>query len=177
MSYNVTWRIVTYITAGPMLLMSSLWPAYAEANTRGDITWMRFAYARSRRLTLVILTVGCIGLLVAGKRIIRVWAGPPAVPTTGLLCLMCLWMFIFAVAMYQSCLMGAVNRVKRQAISGIIAAATNLALSILWVRRYGPAGVLLATIVSYLLFVVAVQTVEVRRILRGDFLSDALQRS
>lgn len=173
-SYNVTWRIVTYITAVPMLLTSSLWPAYAEANTRGDIAWIRSAYARTRTLTLAILTVGCIVLLVAGERIIRAWAGPQAVPTTGLLHLMCLWMFIFAISVYQSCLMGAVNRVKRQAISGLIAAAANLALSILWIRRFGPAGVLLATIVSYLLFVVAVQTIEVRRILRGDFLSDAV---
>jgi hypothetical protein len=34
----------------------------------------------------------------------------------------------------------------------------------------GAAGVVLATIVSYLIFIVVVQTWEVRRILRGDFL-------
>jgi O-antigen/teichoic acid export membrane protein len=60
--------------------------------------------------------------------------------------------------------------VGKQAISSSLAAVANLALSILWVKTMGPAGVLLATIVSYLVFIVAIQFMEVRRILRGDFM-------
>jgi O-antigen/teichoic acid export membrane protein len=86
-----------------------------------------------------------------------------------LLRLMCVWMFIFAITLNQSCLMGATYRVGKQAIYGILAAAANLILSILWVKTIGSAGVLIATIVSYLVFIVAMQTWEVRRILRGDF--------
>lgn len=168
--YNVTWRVVSYITAVPVLVFPSLWPAYAEANARGDLPWIRSAYARTRTFTLAVLTVGCLALLLAGRSIIRLWAGPAAVPNAGLLHLMCLWMYIFAITLNQSCLMAAVNRMQWQALFGSIAAAVNLALSILWVRRLGPTGVLLATIVSYLALVVLVQTLEVRRILRGDFL-------
>lgn len=168
--YNVTWRIVSYITAVPILVFPSLWPAYAEANTRGDLPWIRSAYVRTRTLTLAVLTAGCLVLLAAGRPIIRLWAGPAAVPDPGLLHLMCIWMFIFAITLNQSCLLAALNRMKLQAIFGSIAAIGNLTLSILLVRPFGPAGVLLATIVSYLVCVVLIQSIEVKKVLRGDHL-------
>ena len=60
---------------------------------------------------------------------------------------------------------------SKQVIFSSLTAVANLALSIHWVKTMGAAGVVLATIVSYLIFVVAVTTWEVRRILRGDFLA------
>ena len=59
---------------------------------------------------------------------------------------------------------------SKQVIFSSLTAVANLALSIHWVKTMGAAGVVLATIVSYLIFIVVVQTWEVRRILRGDFL-------
>lgn len=168
--YNVTWKIVSYITAAQVIFFPALWPAYSEAHARGDLAWIRSAYARNRWITIAVLTIGCAVLLVAGRRIIFLWAGAAAVPSAALLRLMCLWMFIFAITLNQSCLMGATYRVSKQAIYGPLAAVVNLILSILWVRTMGPTGVLLATVVSYLVFIVGMQSWEVRRILRGDFL-------
>jgi FkbM family methyltransferase len=168
--YNVTWRLVSYVTAVPILFVPALWPAYAEAHAKGDLAWIQGAYARSRWTTLAVLGAGCAIFLAAGQRIIRLWAGPAAVPSTALLALMCVWMVIFAITLYQSCLMGATSRVARQAVYGPAAAVVNLALSVVWVRTFGSLGVLLATVVSYVAFVLAPQAWEVKRILRGDFL-------
>lgn len=165
--YNVTWRIVTYITMFQSLAYASLWPAYSEAYAKGALAWIRSTYARNRWITIAFLAVGSGVLLSAGRRIIFLWAGAAAVPSAALLRLMCVWMVIFAFTTNQSCLMGATTRVKKQAIFSILAAAANLVLSIVWVRTMGVVGVLLATIVSYLLFIVIAQTLEVRNILRG----------
>lgn len=174
--YNVTWRIVSYITAVPILIFPALWPAYSEAYANGDLAWIRSTYARTRWVTLAVLTAGCPVLFFRGQYLIGLWAGPAAVPSLVLIRLMCVWMFIFAITLNQSCLMGATYRVGKQAIYGPLSAVVNLVLSILWVRTLGPVGVLLATIVSYIIFVVAMQTWEVRRILRGDFLQGRQQR-
>lgn len=168
--YNVTYRLVNYVMGIQMLMMPSLWPAYSEAYAKGEIGWLRSAYNRARLVTISILIVGGAVLLLFGKKIIHWWAGASAVPDNPLLWMMCLWMAICAITVNQSTLMGAVSRVKRQAIFGGIAALCNLAFSIYWVRRFGPLGVISATVLSYVLFVLLVQTLEVRRILRGDFL-------
>ena len=173
--YAVTWRLVAYITAVQALVLPALWPAYSEAYAKRDLPWIRSTYNRVRWISAAALVIGCSVMLVAGREIIRIWAGPAAVPSALLIRLMCVWIVICVFTMNQSCLMGATFRVSKQAISSVLSAVVNLALSILWVKTMGPTGVILATIVSYLIFIVAVQAWEVRRILRGDFLAGSRQ--
>jgi O-antigen/teichoic acid export membrane protein len=52
---------------------------------------------------------------------------------------------------------------RLQAWCSLAAAALNLALSICWVQRIGALGVILGTIVSYLLVLVVPQTLQVFR--------------
>jgi O-antigen/teichoic acid export membrane protein len=174
--YNVTWRLASYVTAVQALVAPALWPAYSEAYAKGDLAWIRSTYARNRWVTIATLIGGCTLVLFAGRKIISKWAGPAAVPPVDLLWLMCVWMVIFSFTLNQSCLMGATYRVAKQAVISPLSAIVNLFLSILWVRPFGPLGVLLATIVSYVIFIVAVQAWEVRRILRGDFLRHYQER-
>lgn len=166
--YNVTWRLITYANTVQILSSQALWPAYAEAWTRGDMPWIRAAYKRMRWVTAGTLGVACAILIPFGRSIISIWAGRVAVPGMSLLLLMCVWMVIYAVTMNQSCLMGATSRVGKQAISSLLAAVANLGLSIYWVQRMGTFGALLGTVVSYLIFILGVQTFEVRSILAGE---------
>lgn len=168
--YAITWRLVGYITAVQTLVIPALWPAYAEAYAKGALGWIRSTYNRVRWISAAVLVVGCSTMLLVGRAIIRIWAGPAAIPSALLVELMCVWIVICVFTTNQSCLMGATFRVSKQAVSSSLSAAANLALSIFWVKTMGPVGVVLATIVSYLVFIVAVQSWEVRRILRGDFL-------
>lgn len=169
--YSVTWRFVGYLTALQSLVLPSLWPAFAEAWSTGNMNWIRTTYSRLRWVTIAALSIGSIVFVTIGRQIIQIWAGPSAVPSPWLLRLMCLWMIILAITANQACLMGATNRVKKQAISSCVAAVLNLTLSILWIRTLGVIGVLLATIVSYVVFILFVQTGVVRSILQTENLS------
>jgi O-antigen/teichoic acid export membrane protein len=110
-----------------------------------------------------------IGLL--GRPVIRIWAGPPAVPGRLLLWLMCGWVILLACGLNQAVLLSATSRIRLQAVYSLIGAAANLGLSIYLVRLIGVPGVLIGTLVSYILFGLAPQGYEVRNILRGDYLS------
>jgi O-antigen/teichoic acid export membrane protein len=167
--YAITWRLVGYIAAVQSAIIPALWPAYSEAFAKGDLAWIRSTYNRVRWASAGALAVSCSLVLLEGRQIIRIWAGPAAVPSTLLIQLTCVWIVICVFATNQSCLMGATFRVSGQAISSSISAVANLALSIYWVRTMGTTGVVLGTIVTYLVFIVIVQAWEVRRILRGDF--------
>jgi hypothetical protein len=65
----------------------------------------------------------------------------------------------------ESCLLAAVNRTREQGVLSIIAAALNLALSIVLVQRFGSVGVIAGTILSYLLVLVVPQSLIVREML------------
>jgi O-antigen/teichoic acid export membrane protein len=168
--YAVTWKFVGYVSVLQSLLVPSLWPAFSEAYLGRDIVWISKTYGRVMRATLVTVGVGSLLLGFAGRWIIGLWAGKAAVPGLALLWCMCFWAVLCCICTNQAALLAATQRLRLQAAMGTLAAILNLVLSVVLVKRYGPIGVLSATIISYLLFIVLPQTWEVRRILRGRYL-------
>ena len=160
--YSVTWRMVGFVAVLQSLLFPALWPAYAEAHARSDYGWIRRTFAVTMTGTLA-LNAGCVAiLLVIGRGLIRLWAGPAAVPPRSLLVAMCVWALISGLMTVESCLLAALNRTRAQAVLSILAAGVNLVLSIMWVRQFGSLGVIAGTIVSYLAVLVVPQTMIVR---------------
>jgi len=163
--YTITWRLASYGSSLPALLSPALWPAYSEAFARRDMIWIRRTYRRMQRSSAVILAVVAVALFFTGKTVIRIWAGDVAVPSTLLLGCMCFWMVMYGWTVNQACLMGATQRVGLQAVSSLLASFANLGLSIYLIRYLGVSGVILGSILSYVLFVVFVQSWVVRCIL------------
>jgi O-antigen/teichoic acid export membrane protein len=168
--YAVTWRLVSYASALQSLLVPSLWPAFSEAYAGHDMTWIRAAYHRVMRATLLTVTSAALFLGFAGRWIIGLWAGNAAVPGSVLLWFMCFWTILSSITINQAALLAATQRLRLQAVCSTLTAILNLVLSIVLVQRMGAIGVLLGTIVSYLLFIILPQTWEVRRILGGKYL-------
>ena len=156
--YNVTWRLVGFAMALQTVLTPALWPSYAEAYVRGDMRWLRKSFATIIASTVGIVLIVSVILLIFGKRMILIWAGPHAVPTQLLLALMCFWLVLSTFMSNTSILLLATNKVRAQAWLSSVAAVLNLGASIYLVQRIGSVGVLLSTIVSYLLLLVVPQT-------------------
>lgn len=163
--YSVAMRVVMYAQLAPAFVFPSLWAAYAEANARGEFDWIRRNYRRTLRVSTALTVAPLIVLVIAGRWIIRQWAGPQAVPSESLLLLMAVWAVVSGVAGVQSCLLGAVQRNRVQAAVSVVAAVANLVLSILLVQRNGVIGAVEGTLLSYVL-IVGPQTWEVRSYFR-----------
>jgi O-antigen/teichoic acid export membrane protein len=159
--YSVTWRLVGLAAVLQSLIFPALWPAYAEAYARGDYGWIRRTFSLTMRGTLAI-NVGFVMLLMFfGRIMIRVWAGPTAVPTFPLLLAMAGWALISGFMSVESCLLAALNRTREQAFLSIVAAVVNLSLSIALVRHIGALGVIGGTILSYVFVLVIPQSLVV----------------
>jgi len=163
--YSVTWRLFTYTTMFQILANPSFWPAYAEALSRGDRTWVRRSFRLNFRITVVSTATLALPLVLFGRWFIDKWAGKAAVPSSALLVWMGIWSVIYAAMSTQSCLLASSGRLKAQMIYSILAAAVNLLLSIIFVQSIGLTGVIMATVGAFLICVVVPQTLEVKRIL------------
>lgn len=164
--YAVSWRLVGFTAILQSLVFPALWPAYAEAYARRDFVWMRQAFRLALRATLALNLVCAVGLILFGKTAIRWWAGTAAVPSSSLLAAMALWGVISGFMTVESCLLAAVERTREQGILSVVAAAVNLALSVVLVQRIGAVGVIAGTILSYLLVLVVPQSLIVRSVMR-----------
>jgi len=175
--YSVTWRVVGMTAVMQGLFFPALWPAYAEAYARGDHTWVRRAFRITFRGTMALNLVFAALLLALGRTVIRWWAGPFAVPSLSLLGAMALWAIISGAMTVESCLLAAVNRTREQGVLSVVAAGLNLGLSIVLVQRVGPLGVIVGTILSYLIVLVVPQSLMVRSVLKAESSSVGLQNS
>lgn len=163
--YSVTWRLVGYAAALQIVITPALWPAYAEAYVRRDLAWIRRTLTLVMAATIGVVVCVCGILVLEGKAIIRMWAGPAAVPTESLIVAMGAWILISTFMANTSTVLLATNETKMQAQLSVLAAAVNLGLSIWWVQRIGSIGVILATIASYVLVLVIPQTLQVLKVL------------
>jgi O-antigen/teichoic acid export membrane protein len=165
--YSVTWRVVSLGAVLQALVFPALWPAYAEARARGDITWIRSTFAIVMRTTIALNVAWAVFLLAFGRLGIGLWAGPAAVPPRSLLLAMAFWSVIAGFMTAQSCLLGALNHTRVQAVASVLAAIVNVALSIVLVVRIGSLGVILGTIISYVVVLVVPQSFAVISAIRN----------
>ena len=166
--YSVTWRLVGLAGLLQSLIFSALWPAFAEAYACRDYVWIRSTFSLAMRGT-VAFNLACVTLLVLfGRTLIRLWAGPAAVPTSLLLLAMGVWAIISGFMSVESCLLAALNRTREQAILSLVAAILNVLLSITLVQHIGSTGVIGGTILSYLLVLVLPQSLIVWHLFKTE---------
>ena len=174
--YSVTWRLVGFAAVLQALIFPALWPAYAEAYAKRDYGWIRRTFSLTMKAT-VALDLCCVAVLIVfGRTLIRVWAGPAAVPKFALLLAMGAWALISAFMSVESCLLAALNRTREQAFLSIVAAVVNISLSIVLVRHIGSLGVIGGTILSYVFVLVIPQSVLVGRIFKELETVDAARK-
>lgn len=166
--YSVTWRLVGLAAVLQSLIFPALWPAYAEAHAKGDYNWIRKTFASTMKATVALNFFCVIGLVLFGRALIRIWAGPAAVPSRQLLLAMGIWAVVNGFMSVESCLLAALNRVRQQAVLSIVAAALNVGLSLILVRHIGSLGVIGGTILSYLMVLVVPQSLIVRGVLKTE---------
>lgn len=163
--YNVTWKLAGYAAILQTAIFPSLWPAYAEAYARRDYAWVRNTFWMAVKMAGGTCAAAMLVMVFFGRDLIGWYVGPVAVPTRALLYGICCWTMLSTIMDLQACLLAALNRVRLQGILSVIAAALNIALSIFLVKRIGSLGVVLGTILSYVLTLVVPQTMLVWKVL------------
>jgi O-antigen/teichoic acid export membrane protein len=107
----------------------------------------------SAAASLALGTVLAVPLVLLGRPLIGAWAGAAAVPTLAVLAWMGAWSVIQSVMTAVACFLFATDKLAPQAVIGAVGVLVNLALTIWWAHLFGTAGVIAATVVSYLIMI------------------------
>ena len=107
-------------------------------------------YLIAMRAALLFATCGAILLWAAGPHLIGLWAGPGVYPGARVFALQIGLFTILVLTAPSRAILAATTNHYRYAAVTIGEGLLNLTLSLLWVRRYGLAGVIGGTIVASL---------------------------
>jgi len=168
--YNLTQRLFNLFGVVQNAFMLPLWPAYAEANARGETNWMRRTLGRSvfATLTLTILPMA-VGAWFAID-IIRVWVGhgqDAVLPSPTLLWLLFGWNAVVFLQQPFGYLLAGVSAVRRLTWYSVLSTLITVALMLWLVQMWQQEGVVFALIVGSLPFNLVACMVEALRFLRS----------
>lgn len=142
-----------------------MWPALAEAMTRGDLTWARTRFVRVAALGVGGSALVSVVLVLIGPWVIRIWVGESLVPSRGLLLAFAVWT-VYSLGMGQASLvLNAARVVRPQLVMAVLMAAANIPLSIYLTREIGLAGPLIGSLIAHVCFAGVPTIVFVRRVL------------
>ncbi|MCF6177767.1 MAG: oligosaccharide flippase family protein [Geopsychrobacter sp.] len=151
-TYSVTFKL---FSIPPIILgffIPALWPAYAEASSRGDKNWVRDMFTKSLRLSLWINLPLTLLLVGAGPWIISKWAGDIVAPSFALIAGLGLWSVLNVLGGNFSALLNGLHIVRFQVITASLMAVANIGISIYLVKTIGVSGAVYGSVVSLIIF-------------------------
>jgi O-antigen/teichoic acid export membrane protein len=139
--YAVTNRMMMLIVTVCNVALTPLWPAYGEAFARGDRAWVRRVFGRTLRAVGLVWVPLATVLVLAGPTIIRLWAGPAAVPSLSMLVALVFYALSLVLGMVVAYPLNGIGELSSQLIGGGIMAVLHVPLAFYLCRKMGPTGV------------------------------------
>lgn len=163
--YAVAWKLFTLISVPAGLVLLPLWPAYAEAATRGDMDWVRLTFRRSMRLVAAVVIPASALFVLLGREVIQVWTGSAVHPSFALMCALGVWTVIYGLSMAASVMLTGLRAMRLQVTTWGLAALVNVPLSVVLASALGVEGAILGSLAAVVAFVTVPYCVAVPRIL------------
>jgi O-antigen/teichoic acid export membrane protein len=162
--YTIVFQAFLFVPALVRVLLNPLWPAYGEADARGDKEWVEKTFSRSLKASLMITGLTALTLFFFGGNLVALWAGKEFLPPRFLL----LSLGINSVLLYGwgdpvAMFLNGTGKVAVEVKWAIPMAIVNIAISILLTLRIGISGVAWGTSLSYFFLMVIPITLFLRR--------------
>lgn len=129
-----------------------LWPAFGEALESGDSIWIKKAFIRSLKLSLLIgVTIGLAMILLA-PTIIQLWVGEEYKPDISLLFGFALFTIVLNYNGVLSVLLNSSSLVQKQLIPMGLTAIFSVGLKLYFTKKYGISGTVWGTVIAWSVF-------------------------
>jgi O-antigen/teichoic acid export membrane protein len=140
--------------------------AFGEAKARGDSRWIRDAYKNATLASLVIGIPVVLSIALVAKPLIRIWAGPAALPGPVLVLWLSIYTLISIALMPTGAMLCGLESVGKLALSLTLCAIGIVSFGIPSVKWWGLSGIAFAMAANKFVTFWPIQVYEARRLLR-----------
>ena len=152
--YSVITKLFEGILMMIGIIFTPFWPAFGEAKTRGDHSWIKAALGRSMGATLVMTLFASLFVVLFYERIFAWWVGSKIVFSFGLVFLYSVWMVLKGLGVTYSMFLNGMNAIRLQLIIASTFTVVSIIAKIVMVSAFGINGLIIAMICVYSVCVV-----------------------
>jgi O-antigen/teichoic acid export membrane protein len=144
--WNLAHRLLGLFSVAQQILLTQLWPAYTEANARGESAWLQRSYRRSIQAGLLLVALPQVLFVFWGAPAVAWWTGDAVQLGAGFA--LCVGLQAAAMSLTQApaFLLNSLGRVRGQAVYGVGATFGVLVASPWLVREWGLSGMALGVV-------------------------------
>jgi O-antigen/teichoic acid export membrane protein len=165
--YAVAARLFSLPTVAVAVIAAPLFPAFAEANARGDTLWLRRSARRLFFAGLIVAGIPAVVLAASGQRVVALWAGPQISPSLGLLFALAVWVVLDSVRITLATLFAATKEYRVQLLAFGVYVPLGIVARLIGARLYGLQGLVVAHIVCFVICVVTPFAWKARAVISG----------
>lgn len=153
--YDIVFKIFSIPIMAHGMLTAPLWAAYTDAYHRKDYLWLKSTLKKQLKIFLLFV-IATIALCFASPTIIRLWIGTEITISNSLILSIALFVLISIWSAIFSTFVNALNLLRLQRTTALIAMCINIPLSIYLAKQFniGIAAVVLGSCVALSLFAI-----------------------
>ncbi|MBC7793786.1 MAG: oligosaccharide flippase family protein [Clostridia bacterium] len=167
--YAVPNRLFSAITVFVNIAINPFWPAFGDAQARGEFAWIKAALLRGFVVAFALSGGACFLVFLLFDQIIGLWLHDAFVADHGVVAALALWTTLGSSLYIFNIYLASVGKMTAPAVVAVIMSALALVLKIVLVRKIGVAGVVWATIIACVLVTLPGHALLVRRALNKVF--------
>ena len=135
--YAVPARLFSCINFAVALVVQPLWPAYADAAARNDVSWVRQAFKRSLLFSLAFSILAASGIYVFRDPIFNVWTGSALAVDERILAALAVWAVIESISTAIAMLFNGLHIVRFQVAISIILTVASFPVRWFFLQNFG----------------------------------------
>lgn len=162
-SYNIAYKYITIAMMILTIMMAPLWPAFTEAYTKQDYTWMKNVYNKMCKLWGV-LAIAVILMIVVSPVVYKLWIGNKASIPLMMTVLIGIYTIIHSWDAIQINMINGIGTIKLQTLITLLGLMAHIPLSLFLGRYIGCYGVIISMIVINIIYS-TIFTIQISKIL------------
>ena len=162
-SYNIAYKYITISMMILTIIMAPLWPAFTEAYTKNDYSWMKNVYNKMCKLWGG-LTVIVILMIIVSPIVYQLWIGEKAHVPLIMTVLIGIYTIVHSWDIIQVNMINGVGAIKLQTYITLIGLIVHIPLSLFLGRYVSCYGVIISMIVINMIYSTTF-TIQIRKIL------------
>lgn len=164
-SYNIARK---YFNIGMMvfnIILAPLWPAFTDAYTKKDYSWMKNVYKKMSRLYM-LLSGAIILMIIVSPIAYKIWIGDKAIIPFEMTLTVAIYTLALTWSAFQNYLINGIGCIKLQTIISIFCIFIHIPLSFFLGHYLNGIGVIISLIIIYLVFGL-VMTIQINKVLNN----------
>lgn len=152
-AYNIAYKYLSVVLMVLNIFLSPLWPAFTDAYTKKDFTWMKNVYRQMVKLYKILVVV-IIVMTALSPAVYKIWVGDSEIVSLNMTIAVSVYIMVLSWNTFHTILINGIGHVTVQTCANIFGMCLHIPLSFFLSHYINSIGVIVSLITINLIYAI-----------------------